>query len=65
MREEELKADKKSVDIMEELKSIKKHSYRSLEDANDKLLALDEVQGDLMKAVNDTEDQLMEIEMLL
>ena len=50
---------------LEELKSKKKHAYRVLDEAHDKLLALDEVQGDLIKAVNETEDKLMEIEMLL
>lgn len=65
MREEELKADKKSVLIMEELKSKKKHAYRDLDEANDKLLALDEFQAALNKDVNETEDKLMEIEMLL
>ena len=43
MREEELKADKKSVMMMEELKSKKKHALRELDDAHDKLLALDDV----------------------
>lgn len=65
MKQEELKADKKSVIIMEELKAKKKHAYRVLDDAQDKLLALDEVQADLIKAVNETEDKLMEIEMIL
>jgi len=56
MKVEELSADDKSVIILEDLKSKKKHSYRILDEAHDKLLALDEVQGDLMKSVNVTED---------
>ena len=65
MRDEELKADAKSVEIMEEMKSKKKHSYRELDDAQDKLLALDDVQKTLIMDVNQCEDNLMEIEMLL
>jgi hypothetical protein len=43
MKDEELKADSKSVAILEDLKSSKKHSTRILDEAQDKLLALDEV----------------------
>jgi hypothetical protein len=49
MKDEELMADKKSVAILEALKSAKKHANRVLDEAPDRLLALDEVQGDLIK----------------
>ena len=50
---------------MDELKSQKKHAYRDLEEAEDKMMKIDDVEQDLIDSVNDVENDLMEIEMLL
>jgi len=65
MKTEELTADKKSIDKMDDLKSKKKHAYRELEEAEDKMLRIDDVENELIEAVNVCEDDLMEVEMLL
>ena len=47
MKEEELEADRKSVALLEDLKSKDKHCFRKLDDEHDKLLALDDAQKGL------------------
>jgi len=65
MKEEELKADRKSIEKMDELKAKKKHAYRELDEAPDKMLRIDDIEQELLDAVNKVENDLMEIEMLL
>jgi len=65
MRTEELEADKKSIFKLDELKSKKKYAYRELEDAENKMLKIDDVENDLIESVDNIENDLMEIEMLL
>ena len=50
---------------MDELKSKKKHAYKELEDAQDKMLRIDDVEQELIDSVDTVENDLMEIEMLL
>ena len=50
---------------MDMLKAKKKHAYRELEDADDKMMRIDDVEQDLISAVDKCENDLMEIEMLL
>jgi len=65
MKQEELIADKKSIEKMDELKAKKKYSYRELEEAPDKMLRIDDIEQELIEAVEKVENDLMEIEMLL
>lgn len=65
MREEELEADRKSIAIMDDMRSKKKHAYRDLDDATDKMLLIDDLEKELISSVDKLEDDLMEIEMLL
>ena len=65
MREEELDAEKRSIEILNDLKSKKKHKYRDLDEAEDRSMVLDDTEKELVNAVNKVENDLMEIEMLL
>jgi hypothetical protein len=44
---------------------LKKHKLRELDDQEDKALIIDEYETELHNAVEELEDNLMEIEMLL
>ena len=65
MRDEEIRAEKKSISILDELKSKKKYAYRTLESSTDRGMQIDEIEEDMMNFVNKVEDDLMDIEMLL
>ena len=65
MKEEELVADKKSIDKMDALKAKKKYAWKEVENAADRNLMIDDVEKDLKNEVDNVEDQLMEVEMLL
>ena len=65
MRKEELGAEKKSIDLIKDFVSLRKHRFRDLEDSADKLGVIDDTEKELMDAISKLEDDLMEIEMLL
>lgn len=47
------------------LEGMKKHKLRHLENSQEKHMLLDDYEQELLQAVNQLEDELMEIEMLL
>ena len=65
MRDEEKRAEKKSIAILDELKGKKKYAYRTLDSSTDRSMQIDEIEEDMINAVNKVEDDLMDIEMLL
>lgn len=65
MRDEELLAEKKSIDLIRKFQSKKKHKLRDLDEQEDKALIIEEYETELMNSVEELEDDLMEIEMLL
>ena len=65
MRDEELLGEKKSIDLIREFQRLKKHKLRYLEDQEDKAMIQDDIEQELITAVEGLEDNLMEIEMLL
>ena len=44
MKQEELAADKKSIDKMDDLKAKKKHAWKEVENAADRNLMIDQVE---------------------
>jgi hypothetical protein len=65
MREEELAAEKKSIELIRKLEGSKKHKLRKIARADDKQLASYGFRDSMMKEVEKLEDDLMEIEMRL
>jgi hypothetical protein len=65
MRKEELDAEKRSIELIRALEGQKKHKLRAIEEAEDKNLASEDFEDSMMKAVDQLEDDLMEIEMRL
>ena len=65
MRDEELLGEKKSIDLIRTFQRLKKHKLRYLEDQEDKAMIQDDIEQELITAVENLEDDLMEIEMLL
>lgn len=56
MKEEELIADKKSIDKMDALKAKKKYAWKEVENAADRNLMIDDVEKDLKSEVDNVED---------
>lgn len=65
MRDEELLGEKKSIELIREFKRLFKHKKRYLEAQEDKSMIVDDIEQELITAVEVLEDNLMEIEMLL
>mmetsp|Transcript_12258 Transcript_12258/g.20626 ORF Transcript_12258/g.20626 Transcript_12258/m.20626 type:complete len:230 (-) Transcript_12258:49-738(-) len=65
MRSEEIFAEKRSIELIRKVQSMKKHKLRELEESEDKALAIEDYESELLKAVDKLEDDLMEIEMRL
>jgi len=65
MRQEELRAERRSIDLIGKLQSLKKHKIRQIEDSEDRLIASEDFEIVMNKAVDQLEDSLMEIEMRL
>ena len=65
MRDEELLAEKRSIELIANFQGLKKHKLRDLENQEDKQLDVDDIERELLDAVDTLEDELMNIEMLL
>lgn len=65
MRDKELECEKQSIELIKSFQRLKKHKLRYLDQQDDKAALLDEIECELVEAVEKLEDDLMEIEMLL
>lgn len=65
MREEELKAEAKSIEMIRELQGKKKHTMRELEGKEDVEMLIEDYEPKLVLEVGNLEDNLMDIEMML
>lgn len=65
MREEELKAEAKSIEMIRELQGKKKHTMRELEGKEDVEMLIEDYEPKLIQEVANLEDNLMDIEMML
>jgi hypothetical protein len=65
LRESELEAESKSINLIRAFNSLKKHKINELQSLEDKSMQIDDYETLLMDSVSELEDNLMEIEMLL
>jgi hypothetical protein len=65
LRKEELQAEKKSIELIRDYQSLKKRQYRYMESLEDKAGEIDDYEKKMVKAVEDLEEELMNIEMVL
>lgn len=65
MRDKELRGESNSVALIRDYQGLKKHKKRYLEEQEDKAIIMDDMEQELITAVETLEDELMEIEMLL
>ena len=65
LRKEELLAEKKSIELIRDYQSLKKRQFRYMEALEDKAGEIDEYEKKMLKAVEDLEEELMNIEMVL
>lgn len=65
LRDEELASEKKSIETIREFESYRKHKMRNLDQFDSKIEYLAEYEEDLLKHLDDLEDDLMKFEMSL